>query len=443
MKRICIVGGGASGMAAAIAAARKGAKVTVLEHKDRLGKKILSTGNGRCNLTNEILPKGCYRGEDETFATEVLKRFTPANAIAFFESIGILTKSRDGYIYPRNGQAACVRDALEKEMERCGVKWYVNAEVESILPNKGGFRIEVQRRIEESSRVKESCPGSKNGKKQGKKQNKKQDKLFRILSETYQADLVILAAGGQAAPVLGSDGSGYKLAQLLGHSLTPVVPALVQLRAEESCFKQLAGVRADACVKLFVNNEWMASDVGEVQLTDYGISGIPVFQVSRYAAYGIACGKKVRVEIDFLPFVMDDEFLKLLKNRGAQWPDSPVEDILNGIFHSKLVPVLLERAGISCETPARNVYDEMWKSLVVICKKFRVKIIGTNSFEQAQICAGGVRTSEVDAFTMESRLCDGLYLTGELLDVDGICGGYNLQWAWATGVIAGEHAALR
>ncbi|MDY5987562.1 NAD(P)/FAD-dependent oxidoreductase [Sporofaciens sp. SGI.106] len=439
MKRICIIGGGASGMAAAIAAARKGAKVTVLEHKDRLGKKILSTGNGRCNLTNEFLPEGCYRGEDETFASEVLKLFTPADAISFFESIGILTKSRDGYIYPRNGQAACVRDSLEKEMERCGVKWYVNTEVESIHPDKGGFRIEVQRRIEDSSRVTECFPGSKKGRKQGKKQ----EKIFRILPETYRADIVILAAGGQAAPVLGSDGSGYKLAQSLGHSLTLVVPALVQLRAEDSCFKQLAGVRADAGVKLYVDDEWKASDVGEVQLTDYGISGIPVFQVSRYAAFGIACEQRVRAEIDFLPYVTDTEFLKLLKNRGHQWQDSPVEDLINGIFHSKLLPVLLERAGISCGTPARNVQDETWKSLVEICKKFQVKIVGTNSFEQAQVCAGGVRTSEVDAFSMASRICNGLYLTGELLDVDGICGGYNLQWAWATGVIAGEHAALR
>lgn len=438
MKRICIIGGGASGMAAAIAAARKGAKVTVLEHKDRLGKKILSTGNGRCNLTNEILPEGCYRGEDETFAAEVLKQFTPADAIAFFESIGILTKSRDGYIYPRNGQAACVRDALEKEMERCDVKWHVNAEVDSILPYKGGFHIEVQRRTEESPHVAESFPGS--GKR--KKKDKKQDKLFRILSETYKADLVILAAGGQAAPVLGSDGSGYKLAQSLGHSLTPVVPALVQLRAEESCFKQLAGVRADACVKLFVNNKWMASDVGEVQLADYGISGIPVFQVSRYASYGIAYGQKVRAELDFLPFVTDTDFLDLLKKRGQEWPDSPVEDILDGIFHSKLVPVLIARAGIPCGTFARNIRDEMWKKIAETCKKFQVNIVGTNSFEQAQVCAGGVRTSEVDAFSMASHICDGLYLTGEILDVDGICGGYNLQWAWATGIIAGEHAAL-
>lgn len=438
MKRICIIGGGASGMAAAIAAARKGAKVTVLEHKDRLGKKILSTGNGRCNLTNEILPEGCYRGEDERFAAEVLKQFTPADSIAFFDSIGILTKSRDGYIYPRNGQAACVRDALEKEMERCGVKWYINAEVESIHPDNDGFRIEVQRRIEDSSRVTECFPGSKKGRKQGKKK----EKIFRILPETYRADIVILAAGGQAAPALGSDGSGYKLAQSLGHSLTTVVPALVQLRAEESCFKQLAGVRADACVKIFVNNEWMASDVGEVQLTDYGISGIPVFQVSRYASFGIARGQRVKAEMDFLPYVTSAEFMKLLKNRRLKWPDSPVEDLLDGIFHSKLVPVFIKCAGISSGTSARNIPDEMWKSLAEICKKFQVKIIGTNSFEQAQICAGGVRTSEVDAFTMESRLCEGLYLTGELLDVDGICGGYNLQWAWATGVIAGEHAAL-
>ena len=143
-KQIVVAGGGAAGMMAALSAAEEGASVTIVEHNDRVGRKILSTGNGRCNLTNEFLPEGCYRGEDETFASEVLKLFTQADAISFFESIGILTKSRDGYIYPRNGQAACVRDSLEKEMERCGVKWYVNTEVESIHPDKGGFRIEVQ-----------------------------------------------------------------------------------------------------------------------------------------------------------------------------------------------------------------------------------------------------------------------------------------------------------
>lgn len=407
MNKVCVIGGGASGMAAAIAASRLGAEVTILEHKDRLGKKLLSTGNGRCNFTNAHMTARCFRSSSSLdFVEDVLARFGTADTLRFFEELGVMHKSRDGYFYPRSDQAATIVEVLMMELYRRHVSIITEAHVLSVEKKNDGFSIFVK----------------------GKKQ-------------PYYADKVILSAGAKAASVLGSDGSGYLLAKSLGHAITPVVPALVQLRAKGNFFKKIAGVRAEAKVSIYVDGKYAASETGELQLTNYGISGIPVFQVSRYAAMGLHNHKQVTAEIDFLPALKSSKFKELLEKRLADRRENNAEEFLIGIFHQKLIPVLLTEARIDPRTKVKDLQSAHLKQLVNTCKNFYIKIEDTNSFEQAQVCAGGVPISEIKYGSMESRYVKGAYLTGELLDVDGICGGYNLQWAWATGYLAGTDAA--
>lgn len=403
-KHVIIVGGGAAGLVAAIVAAREGARITIVEQKDRLGKKILSTGNGRCNLTNEYMEADCFRGDDTTIVSEVLEQFDYQETIRFFEELGVILKNRQGYIYPISDQASTILDVLCMEVERIGVNVLLEQSVTEVYKTKKGFTV-------------------------------KTNKLM------LQGDAVILATGGKASPVLGSDGSGYRLAKQFGHRLSPVVPALVQLKGKGNFFKQIAGVRTNAKITLLVDEIPMGSDTGELQLTNYGISGIPVFQISRFAAKGLYEKKKVRAEIDFLPTMTDEAFAEFLKKRLESHGDKTAEGFLIGIFHQKLIGMLLKIARIPVNTCARDITPQQLQLFLKLAKHFFVDIEETNGFEQAQICAGGVLTTELNPHTMESLYEKGLYLTGELLDIDGICGGYNLQWAWATGYIAGKNAA--
>ena len=409
--KICIIGGGASGIVAAIAAARKGATVTVLEHKDKIGKKILATGNGRCNLTNLHMTPDCYRGDHLDIVNTVLDQFNEKDTITFFEKLGVMTKTRGDYIYPRTDQASVILDVLLKELNRLHVEMEADNHVISLEKTKKGFRI-ITRTKENEIRK-------------------------------YYADKVILSSGGKASPALGSDGSGYDLAKSMGHTLSPVVPALVSLKGEGKYFSKIAGVRADAKVSLYVDDIESGSDTGELQLTNYGISGIPVFQISRYASKGLYRKKKVVVQIDFLPTISEEDFQQCLLQLRKERRDDTAEEILTGIFHQKIIPVLLEHAGIRCRTKISSISCEGILQLVKCCKAFPVRITAANSFEQAQVCAGGVRTDEVNPYTLESLYVPGFYLTGELLDIDGICGGYNLQWAWATGYLAGRDASRK
>lgn len=403
-RRVAVIGGGASGIVAAIMAARGGAFVTLIEHKDRIGKKILSTGNGRCNFTNEYMKPDCFRGEDTTIVTKVLGQFGTSETLRFFAELGIAAKSKmGGYYYPKSEQAAAVADVLSMELKRLGVTILLDTHVTEIKKNKDFF--------------------------------------IKTTTKNLNADAVILAAGGKASAVLGSDGSGYALAKSFGHTIAPVVPALVQLHGKGTFFKQVSGVRVDAKVTLYVDGREMASDMGELQLTNYGISGIPVFQISRFAAMALYEKKIPKAVIDFMPEMSVEELSAFFLERQAQSPAKTAEEFLIGIFNKKLISILIRAAGIRNDADVWKLKKEQFDKLAEKCKTFEIEITDTNSFDQAQICAGGVRTSEVHADTMESKYVKGLYLAGELLDIDGICGGYNLQWAWATGYLAGVHAA--
>lgn len=404
-KQVIVVGGGASGMAAAIMAARKGAQVTILEHMDRVGKKLLSTGNGRCNLTNLKMGKECYRSDQKEFPMKVLDRFGVKETLDFFERIGVLTKDKNGYVYPNPEQAAAVLDLLRLELERLGVKVILECQVKRIGRGRGktGFFAETS-------------------------------------LGNFKGDRVILAVGSKAAAFTGSDGSGYELIRQLGHRVIVPLPALVQLRCEGKHFKQLAGVRCEARVFLYSGTKRLAWDQGEVQLTDYGISGIPVFQVSRFASKALYEKHPVRAVVDFLPSMDMDKARMFLRQRRKMLGHLKCRDFLTGVLHKKLAAVLFKLAGISAEQEAGKVPENHWERLLEKIKGFDAVVTGTNSFEQAQVCCGGADTREICPDNLESRLIPGLYIVGELLDVDGICGGYNLQWAWSTGCLAGSSA---
>lgn len=441
MKRqVVIIGGGASGMMAAIQAARAGAEVTVLEHMDRVGKKILSTGNGRCNLTNRYQTPECYRCSQKEFPQQALARFSLDDTLDFFQNLGILLKDRNGYLYPNSDQASTVLDMLRMELEHLGVHVWVNCQVKSVKKQGRQFVIETD---QEKGRL--------------------------------QADAVIVAAGSKAAPVTGSDGSGYELAKSLGHRIVTPLPALVQLRCKEKHYKQLAGIRTDVEIRLMVKRpengekavdvrkqmqadrghkgkteagknrgeiwETAASEKGELQLTDYGISGIPTFQISRFASIALNKGYQVKAVIDFLPQMELWETDKMMKQRCQQMSYKTAEDWMVGLLNKKLSLVLLKLAGIGPQQKVAEVPKAKWKELLKWMKSYETMIVSVNPYENAQVCCGGVDTREVAAETMESRKVPGLYFAGEILDVDGICGGYNLQWAWSSGAVAGRCAA--
>ena len=413
MKKVVIVGAGASGLMAGIAAARAGAQVTILEHTPQIGKKIRVTGNGRCNLTNTDQSPEHYRGTHPEFAMEALRQFSMADTVKFFGELGIYTKNRNGYLYPHSDQAADVAEVLMAENEHQHVKISCNSVVRSIhVNNRTGAGNEKDQRF-----------------------------LIETESWTYPADALILCTGSKAAPKTGSDGSGYPLAEQLGHRIITPLPALVQLKAAGKEFQKLAGIREEAKVTLRVEDTPVCSDQGEVQLTGYGISGIPVFQVSRFAAEALEQQKKVQVWLDFFPEFTADNLMTFFKQRIQQISYKRMGQFFTGMLPGKLSEVLLIKAGLKASEPVGRLSPEGMMKLILLLKAYPVDITGTNSFDQAQTCAGGVDTREVDPGTMESGIVPGLYLAGELLDIDGACGGYNLQWAWTSGYIAGTSAA--
>lgn len=405
MRTVVVIGGGASGMMAAVTAASCGARVIILEHKDRIGKKILSTGNGRCNFTNIHQDPLCYHSDNPLFPWSVVEKFDAQAAIAFFLELGVYSKNRNGYIYPNSDQASAVLDAFRMELERLKVNVCTDTECREIRPGRKGFAVVTNRK-------------------------------------TFHADKVILCAGSKAAPQTGSDGSGYNLAKMIGHRILPVLPALTALRSEEKFFKSVAGVRAGGMVSVWSEGVCIAEDTGEIQLTDYGISGIPAFQVSRHVSKLLYEGKNVEAVLNFMPDFNRDQMKSFLKKRAQIRPEKRADMFLIGLFHKKLCDLWIRILGIPGEKPAGEFNDKEFEGIVSMIMELHVRIIGTNPFDKAQVCCGGIDTSEVNPVTMESVYVPGLYFAGEILDVDGICGGYNLTFAWASGHTAGRAAAL-
>ena len=409
-KSILVIGAGASGMAAAIAAAREGASVTLLEQNDRPGRKLAATGNGRCNFTNMNMSPAFFRGEHPDFVKPALNDFQAADAVRFFSSLGIYSISRNGYMYPACGQAQSVVDVLVMELRHLGVKLKTNEQILRIEAPSGdkdsGFSVHTN-------------------------------------SYTYSADAVILACGSAASSIAGSGTGGYELARQTGHRVITPLPALTALKCSGECRLSWAGVRVDGKLTLAVTdlsgNKTVYTERGELQLTDYGISGIPVFNLSRFAVRALEEKQKAAAVLDFLPDFSDDDTFSFLQERRKNCPYKSSKEFLIGLFPEKLIPVLLtytdKMAGK--DAPA----EEYLKALSESIKRFPLTVQGGLSFTHAQVCQGGVDTCAVNPDTMESRKLPGLFFCGELLDVDGPCGGYNLQWAWASGMMAGRQAA--
>lgn len=403
-KSIAVVGAGAAGMMAAICAARAGAKVTVYERNDRVGKKILATGNGKCNFSNEKMGSEWYFGSGKVMIDEVYRTFGLQETKNFYEELGMRIKDRNGYLYPASEQASTVLDVLRYEMQRLPIAIHTGQQITDIRTQQNGFRLETKEH------------------------------------QKYCYDAVILSCGGKASPKTGSDGQGMDMARRLGHHIIPTVPALTALRCKEGFYKQIAGVRCDAGLTLWISGHKVCTERGELQLTDYGISGIPVFQISREAAYAVQNQKCTVVGIDFLPDYNDNEYAYFWNQRWITQADQTMEQFVTGIVNKKIGLLLLKLAGIKETEKALNVSESKRSKLGSLFRDFRVEIRETNSYEQAQVSAGGIDCGEVTR-QMESRLVHGLYFAGEMLDVDGICGGYNLQWAWSSGAVAGMAAA--
>jgi len=404
-KTVGIVGGGAAGMMAAVTAARQGARVTILEGNDRVGKKLLSTGNGKCNLGNRKLDPEEYYTEQPQRLKECLERFGTEDTVAFFQGIGLLLKEKNGYLYPACEQASAVLDVLRFELAALGIEVVSECKVKQLLSGQKDGRIVV----------------------------KSEDQSFRF-------DSVVLACGGKAAPRTGSDGSGFGLAEQIGHKLLPTVPALVQLRCSEPYFRAVSGVRADAMIRVWNEGECIAVERGELQLTDYGISGIPVFQLSRQVNYILRKQKEVEVTVDFLPDYGKKEYEDLQAGRRLLQNDRTVEEFFTGILHKKLMLQFVKMAGLKPGESVEAADAAAVKRVFKLCREWRLHVNGHNSYDNAQVCAGGVPLDEVTE-NLESCKAPGVFFAGEILDVDGKCGGYNLQWAWCSGYLAGKAAA--
>lgn len=411
-KRIVIIGGGASGLMAAIMAARRGAQVTIIEHKDRVGKKILMTGNGRCNLTNMNDIRNKYYGEDLDSIYRIIENFDARKVRAFFEEIGLYTKEKkDGGVYPVSEQASGVLDVLRTECAHLHIQSWTECDVVNIQPTEDGGIVEYKRKIDD-----------------------------QLQKGKLKYDALILATGGKAAPVSGSDGSGYQLVKKIGHSLITPLPALVQLRCDGNYFKMVSGVRAQAKLQVYVNQKYCVQEEGELQITDYGISGIPVFQFSRIIARALHQKQQCEVHINFLTYMSDEQIDTLMKETAKQFSYKTAEEFFSGLVHKKLALLICKLSNIKPTTMLSELSKEEYEKCIHYLIDWKVTVKETNPFENAQVCCGGVPLSEVNN-VMESKKCPHIYLVGELLDCDGICGGYNLQWAWSTGAIAGMHAA--
>lgn len=440
-RMVAVIGGGAAGMMAAIEAARAGAIVTLIEKNPQLGKKLATTGNGRCNYTNldmEDRIGGKFRGFHPEFAAPALDALPPEAVLDWFRAIGVEPRFRGSYVYPNSDQASAVVEALREELHRLSVKVHYNAEVKSVQ------RVDAEA---VASAAKASMPGKAASASEMREKMDAGYFMIQCTDAVVKADRVILAAGSKAAPKTGSNGDGYFIARKLGHTIVPYVPALCGIRCAGDAFRALAGIRTEAALELVIDGHSVDREAGELQLVDYGISGIPVFQLSRYAAYALQEGKKAAVYINFLPgFTNEAEdsrecALRLYRQRQERLAGRKMESFFTGLLHQKLGQLLLRMASVRPELPVAELSEKQLRSLASLSVRFKAECVEMNGFQQAQVVAGGVDTTEVDSGTMASRLVPGLYFAGEVLDIDGICGGYNLQWAWSSGFVAGRHAA--
>lgn len=385
---VAVIGGGAAGMVAAISA-KNNNSVLVIEKNDKLGRKILSTGNGKCNLTNTNMRKECFHSKYNSDFYNVINDFGAEEIREMFRKYGMLTIEQDGYVYPASKQAATVLDILRYKVDEKNINTLLSTAVKSISKHNNIFEIQAGDTIVKSRRV-------------------------------------ILTTGGKAASKLGSDGSGYDIAKSLSHNIVEPVPALVQLRCKNPYLKALSGVRANAKASVLVDNNVVSSDIGEVQFTDYGLSGIVIFQQSGFVKRLLDSNKKPMISLNFAYDWELVDLVNFVKESARNNPSYDLCTLFSGLFNKKIATILAKEDNI--EAACR------------LAQNFKYIPTDTNGFDNAQVCAGGIDCREINFKTMESRKVKDLFFAGEIIDVDGICGGYNLTWAFASGRLAGISA---
>lgn len=398
MNKVIIIGGGASGLMAALACQKEGSDVVILERNQKLGKKILATGNGRCNFTNVDATELHYN--HPYFVKTVFEQMSPKKTLTFFEELGIIPKVEDeGKTYPLSEQASSIVDVLVYEIERLGIKVVYEAKVMKIENHK----------------------------------------VFKITLEqgsTYEADKVILATGGMAMPKSGSDGIGYQLATSLGHKLTPIFPALVKLELESPHLKALDGVKFPSTVELIYEGSSIQSEYGDVLFTRYGISGPTILQISRKANALMQENKEVMIKV----CLVNGPDKRDVAKRFSQQSSKTVEMSLIGLINKRIIHPLLKELNINPHHLVKDLAKNDLNQLINLLFDWRFKVIGSKDFDDAQVTAGGIMIHDINPQTLESKIVKGLYFCGEILDIDGLCGGYNLQWAWSSGYISGKYA---
>jgi predicted Rossmann fold flavoprotein len=395
--QIIVIGGGASGMMAAITAAETYPQneILLLERQARVGRKLLSTGNGRCNLTNLNMDPSHFNGADPFFVSPSLEAL---DVLRWFRERGLLTvREPSGRVYPLSDSSNSVLDILRFSLERPNVNLLTGCEVRSVKTSGGQFFAHTD-------------------------------------AGTFCADRMIVACGGLAGTKLGGGMSGYQLLRSLGHTASKLMPSLVQVVTGGSFVRALKGIRADAGVMLFSEDSLCAASAGEVQFIDSGVSGPAIFEVSRAVSAAVSA---LTIRFDFFREYSADQILNLLQERMERYPKLPAEELLTGMLHNRLGKMLIRSAGLAMEAPICTLTKSQLASVVSAAKGFTLPVTGTLGMDCAQVTAGGILTEDFSSKTLESKICSGLYACGEVLDIDGDCGGYNLHWAFASGHMAG------
>jgi len=403
---VAIIGGGASGLVCAIEAARKGHQVSVFEKNTKLGRKILATGNGKCNISNLHLNPSRYHGESPQFVTSILKRFDALTCKAYFRSLGLeMREGEEGRLYPMSHQASSVVDILVHEAKERGVQLLCESEVQSVEKKDSHFCLHVNENI-------------------------------------HRFDACVIASGSVAWKSLGSSGSGYLFAKALGHRVIEPYPSLVQLLSNEPFLKEANGVKMEACVELFIGGQKAQSVEGDVLFTDYGLSGSAILEISRKASSAFTHNEEVFVVVDLLPNLSKDALSALLQKRLTYAQNKSLCLWLEGLIPKKLALFLIRFCKLEHIKHASMLGAKEIKKLSFALKALRLHVSATKGFESAEVCAGGVDVRDVDEKTLMSKKVKNLYFCGEVLDIDGDCGGFNLHFAWGSGYVVGQSLQL-
>ncbi len=400
---IAIIGAGASGLVAAIVAARRGVKVQVYEKNNKIGKKILATGNGRCNVTNQNIKTSNYHGKNPSFVNSSLNRFNTSTCKEFFSELGVeLVEGQRGRLYPRSLQSSSIVELLVYECKRLGVEFFLNTKVDKITKKGNKFCLHVE-------------------------------------EKSLHVNRVLVATGGLAMPTLGSCDSGYEFAKSFGHTIVPTHPSLVQLVCTED-LKPISGVKVEGSIEVYEDGQSKTFANGDILFTNYGISGSAVLDISRVVSHSLLFKRALHVKIDLLPEFSKEQLKNLLKKRLKHSNGKSVALWLDGFINSKLARFIEKSLHVKC---ADNLNNKEFTKLVYALKNLTLHVEDTKGFKSAEVTAGGVSTDEIDFQTMESKLQRGLFFSGEVVDIDADCGGYNLHWAWASGMSAGNNISQR